>query len=267
MARPLLGVFDLMKPGPGLTAYSIFQMPWQRIVSGTENLAQSHQMLLQKIETDVEVPLRQFASQNREMQAMTTIQGNLAAIAKEYDSAQRKAERQRAKGGNSDSGVDSATQQWESQAPYVFEQLQSLDETRVNFLRDALTQFQTHEVDQVERNRTSAESCLNALLNLETADEIKTFAARINAGRDPIRRRSSATTSTRPQSASMGPPPTPPPRGDSRGFDDSGSQRFGPPSGQDRLAPSMPLASLLSLSLLTVHSRGEVCGQARIRRH
>ena len=216
-------------------------MPWQRIVSGTENLAQSHQMLAQKIETDVEGPLRQFATKNREMQSMTTIQGNLTAIAKDYDIAQKKADKQRAKGGNADSSIEDASQQWESQAPYVFEQLQSLDETRVNFLRDALTQFQTHEVDQVERNRTSAESCLNALLNLETADEIKTFAARVNGGRDPIvRRRSSATTSTRPQSASMGPPPTPPPRGDSRGFDDGSSSRYGTPSGQqDRLAPSM----------------------------
>ncbi len=216
-------------------------MPWQRIVSGTENLAQSHQMLAQKIENDVEAPLRQFAAKNREMQSMTTIQGNLAAIAKDYDSAQKKAEKQRAKGGNADSGMEDASQQWESQAPYVFEQLQSLDETRVNFLRGALTQFQTHEVDQVERNRTSAESCLNALLNLETADEIKTFAARVNGGRDPItRRRSSATaSSTRPQSASMGPPPTPPPRGDSRGFEDTSSSRYGTQSGQDRLAPSM----------------------------
>lgn len=226
-----------------LTRCSIFQMPWQRIVSGTESLAQSHETLAQKIETDVENPLRQFVAKNREMQSITTIQGNLAAIAKDLDNAQKKAGKLRDKSGRADrvanasSSVDEASQQWESQAPYVFEQLQSLDETRVNFLRDVLTQFQTHEVDQVERNRTSAESCLNALLNIETADEIKTFAAKVGGGRESsLRRRSSAATSTRPQSASLLPPPTPP----SRGFEDSSSSRFGTPAGQDRLTPSAP---------------------------
>src|SRR5271154_3498333 len=165
-------------------------MPWERIISGTESLAQSHQLLATRIETDVETPLRQFVTTNREMQSMSTIQGNLASLAKDLDKAQSKADKLKDKSGktsadkvaNINSSVDDASQQWESQAPYVFEQLQSLDETRVNFLRDALTQFQTHEVDQVERNRTSAESCLNALLNIETADEIKAFAAKISGG-------------------------------------------------------------------------------------
>ena len=241
MAQLHWGAWKLDRTRNLLTRSSIFQMPWQRIVSGTENLAQSHEMLALKIETDVETPLRQFAAKNREMQSMTTIQGNLAAIAKDFDNAQKKAEKLRDKGGRTDraanatSSVDDASQQWESQAPYVFEQLQSLDESRVNFLRDALTQFQTHEVDQVERNRTSAESCLNALLNIETADEIKTFAAKISAGRESsTRRRSSATAGARPQSASLAPPPTPP----SRGFEDGSSSRFGPPAAQDRLTPS-----------------------------
>jgi F-BAR domain only protein len=209
-------------------------------------------MLAQKIETDVETPLRQFATKNREMQSMTTIQGNLAAIAKDFDSAQKKAEKLRDKSGRADrfanasSNADEASLQWESQAPYVFEQLQSLDETRVNFLRDALTQFQTHEVDQVERNRTNAESCLNALLNIETADEIKTFAAKTSGGRESnLRRRGSAATGARPQSASLVPPPTPP----SRGFEDSSSSRFGTPAGQDRLTPSaLPIIATVMLS-------------------
>lgn len=122
---------------------------------------------------------------------MSTIQGNLAALAKEHDTAQKKADKLREKGAKANAGkvasattsIDDANQQWESQAPYVFEQLQAADESRLNHLRDVLTQFQTHEVDLVERNRTSAESTLNALLSVETADEIKTFAAKINGGR------------------------------------------------------------------------------------
>lgn len=202
----------------------IFQLPWQRIVESTESLAQSHESLAQKIETDAETPLRQFASKNREMQAISTIQGNLASIAKDFENAQKKADKLKDKTGrlssaraaNANSSVDDANQQWESQAPYIFEQLQSLDEVRVNHLRDVLTQFQTHEVDSIEQNRKPAELCLNALLNIETADEIKTFAARISTEprQRPIsRRQSSASSHIRRLSSAGGgvPPPMPPP--------------------------------------------------------
>ncbi|KAL6715184.1 hypothetical protein ACLMJK_007448 [Lecanora helva] len=163
------------------------------------------------MEADVERPLKEYQSKNREMQNMSTIQGNLAAIAKDVDSAHKKASK--LSGGKSSankvanvtSDVEAADQQWESQAPYVFEQLQSLDETRVNHLRDVLTQLQTHEVDLVERNRTTAESCLNALLNVHTPDEISTFVARMSqggaAGTAELPRLSSS------RSSNTGPPP------------------------------------------------------------
>ena len=241
--------------GLGLTANRVFQIPWQRIVKGTAALADSHQLLATKIEADVENPLRQFAVKNRDMQSMSTIQGNLASIAKDYDGAQKKAEKLQDssnpdKVANATTGVDDARQQWESQAPYVFEQLQSLDETRCNHLRDLLTQFQTHEVDQVERNRTSAEECLNLLLNVETADEIKTFASKVGGGRSAAAaaRRSSATGSARPLS-SVGPPPTPPPP---RQSEQRPSQSFASPS-QDRLGSST-YSSCDILAMLTISS-------------
>ena len=179
-------------------ATRIFQTPWQSIISSTEALSQSHQLLAQKIEADVERPLREYQSKNREMQGMSTIQGNLASIARDVDSARKKADKVHSgrtsanKVANATSDVEQANQQWDSQAPYVFEQLQALDESRVNHLRDLLTQFQTHEIDQVERNRVSAESCLNAILNVNTADEISTFVAR--------RSGSAPTISPRPKS-------------------------------------------------------------------
>ena len=136
----------------------------------------------------MEKPLREYQNRNREMQAVSTVQGNLAAVAKEVDGAHKKAAKLSTgkssanKVANATSDVEAANQQWESQAPYVFEQLQALDEGRVNHLRDVLTQLETHEVDLVERNRITAETCLNALLNVDTSDEISTFVARISGG-------------------------------------------------------------------------------------
>lgn len=169
----------------------VFRTPWQSIVGSMQNLAESHAMLASKMESDVERPLKEYQSKSREMQAMTTIQGNLASVAKEVDNAHKKASKLSGgkssanKVANATSDVEAANQQWDSQAPYVFEQLQSLDETRVNHLRDVLTQLETHEVDLVERNRTTAESCLNALLNVDTSDEISTFVARVSGGGEP----------------------------------------------------------------------------------
>jgi len=210
-------------------------MPWQRIVSGTENLAKSHETLAQRIEADVEIPLRQFSAKNREMQNLGTVQGNLASIAKELGNAQKKAASGGRKADAASSKAEDAGREWETQAPFVFEQLQALDESRVNHLRDVLTQFQTHEVDQVERNRVSAESCLNALLNIETADEIKTFATRISGQRGSLTQRP-GSAATRPSSSSLQPPPTPPPP---RLADDRYSQRSNSEYGQDRVAPRM----------------------------
>jgi hypothetical protein len=159
------------------------------------------------------------------MSAMTTIQGNLAAMAKELEDAQDRSDKLTKKGGKaSTQKVESATtklqsanQQWDSQAPFVFETLQALDETRLNHLRDVLTQYETHEADQIERNRITVEQTLSALLEVDTAQEIRSWSQSAVAGK-PITERTARQLSTAgssnagPGSAGTGaalpPPPT-----------------------------------------------------------
>lgn len=124
---------------------------------------------------------------------MPGIQSNMAGLAKNVETAQKKVDKARAKGAKGAdklaseiANAEEVHQQWDSRAPFVYEQLQAADETRLNHLRDVLTQLETHEVDQVERARQAAESCLNVLLNVETADEINTFAARMAGPRVPV---------------------------------------------------------------------------------
>ncbi|UJO21694.1 Cytoskeletal protein syp1 [Fulvia fulva] len=191
----------------------IFSTPWSALTNSLDTQADAHASLASKIDVDVEAPLRAFASSNREMQSMSTVQGNLAAIAKDIDKAQQKSEKLQGKGekaeankvANATSDLDNARAQWDSQAPYVFEQLQALDETRVNHLRDLLTQFETLEADQVEKSRVAAESCLNVLLNVETKDEIKTWSLKALASKPAANRSNRASfmpTSTPSRGAS-----------------------------------------------------------------
>ncbi|PQE29241.1 SAFF domain-containing protein [Rutstroemia sp. NJR-2017a BBW] len=174
----------------------VFDAPWKKIVGSVEAIADSHHNLSERISKDVEQPLRQFGTQNREMQGMTTIQGNLAAMAKELTDAQNASEKLAKKGGkasatkveNASMKLQGAEQQWQSQAPFIFETLQAADERRLNHLRDVLTQYETHEADRVERNRVTVEQTLSALLEVDTAQEIKNWSAASVAGK-PITER------------------------------------------------------------------------------
>jgi hypothetical protein len=134
------------------------------------------------------------------MKAVPTMSGNLMSLAKELEDANKAAKKLREKGGkasadkvaNAASTVENAQSQWDSQAPYVFEQLQAADESRLNHLRDVLTQYQTHVIESDSSVNSSAEECLNALLNVQVADEIKTFAMK-TSGAQPSTQRDTLT--------------------------------------------------------------------------
>ena len=145
---------------------------------------------------------------------MPGVQSDLAGLAKAVETAQKKVEKAKEKGpkgadklASAVAASEEANQQWNSRAPFVFEQLQAADEGRLNHLRDVLTQLQTHEVDQVERCRQAAESCLNVLLNVETGDEITTFAAKINGGRPVTRSREQSAQVATATTTPLPPPP------------------------------------------------------------
>lgn len=184
---------------PSLTviAHSIFQAPWDKILQSTDGIAASHQLFAQRIEKEVELPLRNFQSR-KEMQNIHTISANLHSMAKELDDAAEKSDKLTRKGGRASAQkvdqaaarLESATQQWESQAPFIFEALQVLDEQRVNHLREVLTQLETHEVDQATRTQVAAEEVLNVLLEVNTALEIQNFVQRTISGKPKLERRS-----------------------------------------------------------------------------
>lgn len=186
-----------------MSGNSIFEGPWKKIISSTEEIAKSHTLLASRIDKDVEQPLRNFATTNREMSGMTTIQGNLASMAKDLDDAEERSEKLNKKGGKASAQkVESATLRlqtarslWDSQSPFVFENLQALDERRLNQLRDVLTQYQTHEMDQFERNKNSVEETLNFLLEVETAEEIRNWSQAAAAGRPAVERRTTRQSS------------------------------------------------------------------------
>ena len=147
---------------------------------------------------------------------MNNISGNLQVMAKELEDAQDKSEKLNKKGGKANAQkvetanakLESAAQQWESQAPFIFETLQALDEQRINHLRDVLTQYETHEVDQATRAQATAEETLNIMLEINTQQEIQTWASRMSAGRPKLERRVPPTRQSSVVAASTLAPPS-----------------------------------------------------------
>lgn len=210
---------------------SIFQTPWDKILQSADAIAASHQLYARNVEKDVEHALRGFQNR-REMQSINTISANLQSMAKELDEAQERSDKLSRKGGKANaqkvdqatSRLEAAQQQWESQAPFIFESLQALDEQRINHLRDVLTQLVTHEVDQAARTQASAEDVLNTLLEVQTDQEIKNFVQRTTAGRPKLEKR---TTSTRQGSVAATPSLAPPSLSGHRDDDDGVSEHSG----------------------------------------
>lgn len=189
-----------------------FQAQWDKILQSADAVAMSHHIFATKIEKDVESPLRNF-HQKKEMITLQNIQGNLQNMAKELEDAQERSDKLSRKGGKASAQkvdlaagrLESATQQWESQAPFIFETLQALDESRMNQLRDCLTQYGTYEGEQAQAHQAETEAILNSLLDYNTANEIQNFVNKITAGKPKIEKR---TPVARQSSSFSGPNPT-----------------------------------------------------------
>lgn len=133
--------------------------------------------------------------QNRsDVHNMNTISANLASISRDLEEAQIESEKLSRKGGKASarkvdaasSKLEYASQQWESQAPFIFESLQALDESRVNNMRDLLTQYQTHESDQARRTEENATQTLALMLEIDTDREVQSFVQRTTNGRTKL---------------------------------------------------------------------------------
>ncbi|KAF3766979.1 hypothetical protein M406DRAFT_106400 [Cryphonectria parasitica EP155] len=197
----------------------IFQPSWDKVLRSTDAIAASHHLFAQRIEKDVEHALRQF--QNRkEVQNMQTMSMNLSTIAKELDDAREKVDKLSKKGGKASAlkvdtataRLESASSQWESQAPFILETLQALDEQRCNHLRDVLTQLETHEVDQSDRLRAAANDALATIVEADTAREVENFVSRVTAGKPKVEKRPALTerpsTMTRQSTSTHAQPPS-----------------------------------------------------------
>lgn len=146
---------------------------------------------------------------------MQTMSSNLASMAKALEAAQHETDKLEKKGSKANTQkvdaasakLESATQQWESQAPFIFEGLQAMDESRINQLRDLLTQYQTHESDCAQQTQDKSADALAQVIEVNTETEIQSFVNKATLGKAKLPTR----TSTRRSSNAGTPASTAPP--------------------------------------------------------
>jgi hypothetical protein len=149
------------------------------------------------------------------MHAMTTMQGNLSAMGKAVQEAQDKSDKLNKKGGKANAQkvelatkkLESANDNWNTEAPHIFETLQLVDEKRVNILRDVLTEYQTFEMEQIESSRLAVAEVLTHVVDVEAMTEILGFVNDTTQGRQrrPLQR---APASMSNNGSALVPPPS-----------------------------------------------------------
>lgn len=207
--------------------HSLLYPSWLKIVNSAATIASSHETLSNNVQKDVESVLRAYP-QRQEMTSMSTVQSNLTLLLKELVEAQEKSNKLSKKGGKANTQkveaattrLESASSTWDIQTPFIFEKLQSLDEIRLNTLRDLLTQYETHEIDCLERNTKTVEVAIASLIEFQAQSELTNWADNVTVGKQKRERQATPSVS-RPSAR------TPPPPSTSHGpsIDDNASER------------------------------------------
>lgn len=183
----------LSKKGPSAKELGEFSTTWETVLTSIKQNAQASSKFAHKLEKEVEMPLRNYthggphASQWKDLKEM---QQGLSSMASKVMHSEESYDKLRKKsGGRQDKTEHAQVQlaedrsQWENQAPYILEQVESMDEARLVLLKDALTRFGTLQVDNSQNGIKNTEKALNTVLSFEPLDDMRAFLTKISSGR------------------------------------------------------------------------------------
>lgn len=157
----------------------IFASVWANITSQTRDASKASAMLAHKISHEIEQPLRKFCTRSGQWSDFRELNNQLEIIAQNFSHTDKKKSilpKHHHQGENAET-----RSQWENQAPYILEQIGTIDESRLGILKNSLISYETLEADRSQRMMKSTETVLNNVLSFEPIDDIAAFSAQ--AGR------------------------------------------------------------------------------------
>lgn len=193
-----------------LRSYRSYNAAWEQIKLHVGNVASSHATLARRIASELENPLRSFATSS-DLANISNYENNLQSLAETQETAKHKSEKAKAKG-KAKKQEEKARQEndaralWETESPLIFEKMQTIDEARMTLLKDIFVKCMMMEVEVSQSSVNGSERVINSLLSLAPAKEVETFVAQQkDATKLPTL---SSTQNTQALSAESPPPPT-----------------------------------------------------------
>lgn len=165
------------KAVPELQRSGLFEAIWLAVVRSTGEVADASNSLAHKLQHDVEQPLRRYcSSKSPQWMDMKVLQDELETLGQNFKNS---VDQRKKKHGDSPEEVRA---QWENQAPYILEQVETIDESRLGHLKNLLTTFGTLEADKSEKTMKISEMVLNSILSYEPLDDVAAYAALVGKG-------------------------------------------------------------------------------------
>lgn len=154
---------------------------WNEVITEIKDEIAANSRLGQVVERDVINPLGAYTSKDKRWAEIRNLHSKLSEVAQTVEFNQEKVEKYQGSRNSEklekyQSGLQSANQSWDSEAPYVFEVFEYTDYDRLSFLRDSLLRFQTAYSDALNRISQSNEKALETILNFNPETEIERFA-------------------------------------------------------------------------------------------
>uniref|UniRef100_A0A060TC19 ARAD1D36344p n=1 Tax=Blastobotrys adeninivorans TaxID=409370 RepID=A0A060TC19_BLAAD len=165
---------------------------WTSVSQNLTDHAEARKGYARKLEEEVAKPLRNLmisSTPNRatQWQEFKSQHQALAHLASQLQHSEASFDKSRRKhhGRSSESAqvhLAEVRSQWENQAPYVVEQFEGLDDSRLVFLKDSLTRSETLHVDACQNGIKHSESALNKVLGFEPLEDMRHYL--VNAKND-----------------------------------------------------------------------------------
>lgn len=171
---------------PEIQRAGLFEAVWLGVVRSTKDSAKASGSFASKIHHDIEQPLRYFCAKSPQWADMKVLHDELDTLSHSFKVNDDKLDKLRKKKhGQTEAqqhSLDEVRAQWESQAPYILEQAEVIDESRLGYLKNLLTTFGTIEADRSEKSLKISEGVLNNILSFEPIDDVAAYAAQVSKG-------------------------------------------------------------------------------------
>ncbi|KAG0199810.1 hypothetical protein BGX28_006983 [Mortierella sp. GBA30] len=172
-----------------------FTAPWEKLSAESTELAALHGQFSLRISNEIERPLRDYARINSEWQNLPLAETNCNRIAKEFDEKQakvtkytravekvsgKKAETAEQKLMDYTKQLESTRTAWRLEGPIVLQKYQSVDQSRLEHLKQVITTFEAIQTETVLQVAEMSGRTSSSVAEFDPLMDMELFASEVS---------------------------------------------------------------------------------------